>query len=138
MLQVRLNNPSLILTPVSEGEKDVMSDESIYVLYKLPESEDINIGMMSSSVRKYSPGLANIWHLDSATSYAFFHNGGSGLEDNAHRLTDRPVYKIAPTDDRKVGGYSILNATEENGLGIALEDIVDEGFPITRDISRTK
>lgn len=138
MLQVRLKNPSLILTPVSEGEKDVMDLESIYVLYRLPESDDINIGMMSPITRKYSPSLANVWHLDSATSYAFFYNGGASLEENASRFTDRPVYKVAPSDDRKVAGYSVLNATEENGLEISLEDVVDGDGPLTKRNTLTR
>lgn len=129
MLEVRLNNPSLILTPISDVEQETMDDESMYVLYKLPESEDINVGMMSSSMRKYFPATANIWYLDRATALAFFHNGGRSLEESASRITDRPVYKIYPTDNRKVGAYSIINGTEENGLDIPLEDVVNGNYP---------
>lgn len=135
MLNVRLRNPDIILTPINEEEKkqlesDFMGDESIYVLYRLPDSEGIHIGMMSSSARKYAPSIANIWDLDKAISMAFFYNGCQELESNASQITDRPVYRISPTDDRMVLGYDVLNVTLENGLGIPLENVVDGKYTL--------
>jgi len=133
MVSVRLKNPDIILTPITDEEKeqfenDFMGDEHIYVLYRLPNSEEIYIGMMSSSMRKYFPSIANIWNLSSATSMAFFYNGGSKLERIASQITDRPVYRVRPSDDRRVSGYDVLNGTLENGLGIRLEDMVDGNY----------
>ena len=107
-----------------------MGDERIYVLYRLPNSEGIHIGMMSSSMRKYFPSIANVQNLESATSLAFFYNGCSELESSASQITDRPVYKVRPSDDRMVYGYDVLNGTTENGLRIQLEDIVDENYTL--------
>ncbi len=131
MLRVRLNNPGIILVPISNREKEQLErakdigDENIYVLYKLPDSEIIQIGMMSSFVRRHSPSLANISYLDSATSKAYFYGGGSKLESNAMRITDRPVYRIIPSGKRTVSGYEVLNGTLENGLAILLDAVVD-------------
>lgn len=138
MISVRLKNPELILTPITDGEreaaeKEFMGDESIYVLYKLPSSGNIHIGMMSSSVRKYCPGVANVWNLDKATSMAFFHNGGSSLENNAREITDRPVYRIVPTDDRVVAECRILNSTSENSLEILLDDVVEGRYSVNSE-----
>ena len=121
----------IILIPISDREKEQLEknkdigDENIYVLYKLPDSEKIQIGMMSSLVRSYSPSLANIRYLDSATSKAYFYGGGSKLESNAMRITDRPVYRIIPSDKRTVSGYEVLNGTIDNGLAILLDFVVD-------------
>lgn len=135
MLSVRLKNPDIILTPITEEEKtqiesEFMGDESIYVLYKLPDSDAMHIGMMSSSMRTHFPGTANIWYLSEATSKAFFYNGCSELEEKAQGITDRPVYRVRPTDDRVVAGYDILNGTPDNGLRIFLEDVVDGQYSI--------
>ena len=135
MVSVRLRNPDIILTPITDEEKalfekDFMGDESIYVLYRLPNSEGVHIGMMSSSMRKYFPTTANVWKLDNATSKAFFYNGCSELEKNALAITDRPVYRVRPSDDRMVSGYDVLNGTPENGLRIWLEDVVDGNYTI--------
>ena len=135
MVSVRLRNPDIILTPITDEEKkqfesDFMGDESIYVLYRLPNSEGIHIGMMSSSMRKYFPSTANVWNLDSATSLAFFYNGCSELESSASQITDRPVYIVRPSDDRMVSGYDVLNGTPENGLRIWLEDVVDGNYTL--------
>lgn len=135
MLSVRLKNPDIILTPITEEEKtqiesEFMGDESIYVLYKLPDSDAMHIGMMSSSMREYFPGTANIWYLSEATSKAFFYNGCSELEEKAQGITDRPVYRVRPTDDRVVAGYDILNGTPDNGLRIFLEDVVDGQYSL--------
>ncbi len=135
MTSVRLRNPDIILTPITEEEKiqiesGFMGDESIYVLYRLPSSDAVEIGMMSSSMRKYFPATANVWYLDKATSKAFFYNGCFELEEEAEEVTDRPVYRVRSTDDRLVAGYDVLNGTPENGLNISLEDVVDGGYTI--------
>ena len=135
MLSVRLRNPDIILTPINDEEKKqlesgFMGDESIYVLYRLPDLEGIHIGMMSSSMRKYAPSTANIWNLDRAISMAFFYNGCQELENNASQITDRPVYRIRPTDDRMVYGYDVLNTTFENELEIPLENVVDGKYTL--------
>ena len=65
------------------GKKEIeerTGNENIYILYRLPNSEGIHICMMSSSMRKYYPAIANVWNIGSATSFAFFYNGGSDLE----------------------------------------------------------
>ena len=145
MVGVKLKNPDIILMPISNEEKEkyeneFMDDESIYVLYRLPDSEEIQIGMMSTSMKKYFPSTANVWQLDNATSRAFFYNVASDLEIGAMKITDRPVYRIRPSDDRTVAGYDVLNGTPENELRICLEDVVDGRYTINSDIStvRTK
>lgn len=145
MVGVKLKNPDIILMPISNEEKEkyeneFMGDESIYVLYRLPDSEEIQIGMMSTSMKKYFPLTANVGQLDNATSRAFFYNGASDLERRAMEITDRPVYRIRPSDDRTVVGYDVLNGTPENELRIWLEDVVDGRYTINSDIStvRTK
>ncbi len=135
MVSVRLRNPDIILMPITDEEKqqfesDFMGDESIYVLYRLPNSEGIHIGMMSSSMRKYCPSIANVWYLDNATSLAFFYNGCLELESSTSQITDRPVYVVRPSDDRMVSGYDVLNGTPENGLRICLEDVVDKNYTL--------
>ena len=140
MVEVRLKNPDIILMPISDEEKEqyekeFMGDESIYVLYRLPDSEEIQIGMMSSSMRKYFPSTANVRQLDNATSKAFFYNGASDLEKKAMGITDRPVYRIRPSDNRTVDGYDVLNGTPENGLRVWLEDVVDGKYTIKADTS---
>ena len=143
MVRVKLKNPDIILMPISNEEKEkyeneFMGDESIYVLYRLPDSEKIQIGMMSTSMRKYFPLTANVWKLDNATSRAFFYNGTSDLERSAMEITDRPVYRIRPSDDRTVIGYDVLNGTPENELRIWLEDVVDGRYTINSDISTVR
>ncbi len=138
MVSVRLRNPDIILTPITEEEKKqieskFMGDESIYVLYRLPDSEGIHIGMMSSSMRKYFPSAANVWNLDNAISMSFFYNGCSKLEEKASEITDRPVYRVRPSDDRMVSGYDVLNGTPENGLRIWLEDVVDGSYTLNAE-----
>lgn len=132
---VSLQNPNIILIPITDEEKKqleskFMGDESIYVLYTLPNSEEIHIGMMSSSMRKHFPATANVWNLENATSMAFFYNGCSELENNASQITDRPVYRVRPTDDRMVSGYDVLNGTSENGLEVVLKDVVDGNYTL--------
>lgn len=139
MVSVRLRNPDIILMPVTDEEaeeisKRFMGDEDIYVLYRLPEVEGIHIGMLSSSMREHFPMIANIWNLDEATSSALFYNGCSELERKAEEVTDRPVYRIRPTDDRMVAGYDVLNGTPENNLRVWLEDVVDGKYTVEPEI----
>lgn len=136
MISVRLKNPEVILTPITEEEKtglekEFMGDENIYVLYKLPDSGNIHIGMMSSSVRKYCPSVANVHQLEKATAMAFFYNGSSTLESNASNVTDRPVYRIVPTEDRVISECQILNGSPDNGLEVFLDDIVEGNYTLT-------
>jgi hypothetical protein len=84
-------------------------------------------------MRKYFPSTANVWNIDSATSMAFFYNGCSELENNASQITDRPVYRVRPSDDRMVSSYDILNGTPENGLRIRLEDVVDGNYTLNSE-----
>ena len=140
-----LKNPNIILMPISEKEKegylnDLLGDESVYVLYKLPESNDIHIGMMSSSIKAYFPSTSNVWRLDEATTKAYFYNGGSVLENKAMEITDRPVYRIRPSDDRIVSGYDVINETPDNGLRICLDDVVDGNYTLNKKgiLSRIK
>ena len=140
---VRLKNPSLILKPITEEEKNAfesefMGDEMIYVLYKKPGSATIHIGMMSSSMQKHFPATANVWGLNEAEASAYFYNGVSALEDMAMQITDRPVYRIEPTDERTVGHYEVLNGTKENGLRVWLDDILDGSYQITPETPTTE
>ena len=137
MIKVGLRNPEIILMPITEREKEKYEkdswDGSLYVLYKTPLSEEIQIGMLSASMQRYFPATANVWNLEYATSKAYFYNGCSELEKNAELVTDRPVYKIRPSDKRTVLGYDILNGTKENGLRVWLEDVVDGTYAIDED-----
>ncbi len=140
-----LKKPNIILMPISEKEKeaylnDFLGDESVYVLYKLPESNDIHIGMISSSMRIYFPLTANALKLDEATTKAYFYNGGAELERKAMEITDRPVYRIRPTDERTVSGYDVINGTPDNGLRIWLDDVVDGNYTLNKKgiLSRIK
>lgn len=130
---VRLQNPNIILTPITEDEKECIDKEDLYVLYKLPDSEQIQIGMLSPSIREHFPSTANIWNLIYATSKAYFYNGGSKLENEASQITERPVYRVSPTDDREVNEYDILNATDENNLAICLKDVVEGNYVVEKN-----
>lgn len=130
MLGVRLKNPGIVLMPITEEEKNSFeSDNSLYVLYKLKDSEDINIGMMASYMQKYYPGLANVFELDNAVTKAFFYSGGSNLKYGADEVNDRPVYIINPDDDRVVDSYEIIN-----NVNVSLEDVVDGNYTIGENI----
>lgn len=135
-LKVNLKNPDIILMPITEEEATHFGsrsygDESIYLLYKTSDSEDvIQIGMLSSSVSKSSPDLANLWRVKDSTDIAYFYSGCIGLEQMAFDITDRPVYRITPNDDRTVSRYTILNATVENGLNVSLDDLLAGKFVI--------
>ena len=135
MVNVKLKNPGIILTPINDEErKQIVSmggDISIYVLYRLPNSEGIHIGMMSPTLRNFFPAIANVRNLEYATSKAFFYTGDDfDLKNNLSQIADRPVYGIRPTDDRMVSDYDVLNGTDENGLNILLEDVVDGNYSV--------
>lgn len=135
MVSVELQNPEIILTPITDREKEqleneFMGDEHLYVLYRLAHSEQIHIGMMSTSTRCYYPAIANVKNLKKATSMAFFYNGGSQLERNVSCIMDRPVYRVQPTDDRTVALYDVMNGTIDNELDISLEDVVDGNYTL--------
>ncbi len=139
---VKLRNPEIILIPITDDEKEkqeqkFMGDDDLYVLYKLPDSDQIQIGMLSSSMREYFPETVNVWDLIYATSKAYFYNGSSQMERDASQITDRPVYRIRPTDDRTVSEYDILNATDENNLSIRLEDVVDGNYMVEKTAPST-
>lgn len=149
-VEVDLEKPKIILAPITDEEKDEFErkpfgDERIYVLYRLPDSDEIHIGMLSTSMRKYFPSLANVWELDKATAMAFFYNGCSDLETAAlkQEVNDRPVYSVSPSEGRTVVGYDVLNGTPENGLSVPLEDVVDGKYTLsaentnTSDVSRS-
>ena len=132
---IRLKNPSIILTPITEEEKDVLTKEfcgdmSIYVLYRRPMHEGIQIGMLSSSMRTHFSSTANYYQVEESEEKAYFYNGCSDLERIATEVTDRPVYKVRPNDDRTVAGYDVLNGTKVNNLRIWLEDILDGSYKI--------
>lgn len=136
---VRLKNPSIVLMPITEEEKEYLENrrfvgnEAIYVLYKLPNIDKIFIGMMAASTTTYFSATENIWNLRYAIEKAYFYNGCSELEKMASEITDRPVYKVKPTDDRLVDSYDVLNGTEENGLLVLLEDVVSGKFQIEEE-----
>ncbi|MCI8347671.1 MAG: hypothetical protein HFJ12_06995 [Bacilli bacterium] len=131
-VNVRLRNPDIILIPITEDEKECLDEEDLYVLYKLPDSKQIQIGMLSPSMREYFPSTTNIWNLIYATSKAYFYNGGSELEAESSQITERPVYRVGPTDDRTVNEYTILNATDENNLSICLKDVIEGNYIVEK------
>ena len=49
-------------------------------------------------------------------------------------VTDRPVYRIRTTDGRTVAGYDVINGTNENGLRIWLDDVVEGKFTINPEL----
>ena len=140
MINLKLKNSSIILMPITNEEKlllenNFMNNEDIYVLYRLPDLNGIHIGMVSSLMKNYFPTTANVGTLNDAISKSFFYNGGSNLANNASKITDRPVYRIKPSDDRMVLDYEVLNNTSENGLNINLEDIVDGHYTLNAEKS---
>lgn len=135
-LNLKSKNAGIVLMPITEEEiklieKNPCGDEFIYILYKTTDDNDaIQIGMLSSSISKYSPDLANLWRLKDSTTMAYFYNGCSELSTIASGIIDRPVYRIIPKEDRTVDEYTILNATSNNGLDVSLSDVVDGKFKI--------
>jgi len=132
---IKLKNPSIILTPITEEEKEVltkqfMGEEDIYVLYRRPMCESVQIGMLSTSMRKYFSSTANYYGVEESNEKAYFYNGGSNLKTIAKEITDRPVYEVRPDNDRTVSGYNVLNGTRINNLRIWLNDILDGSYKI--------
>lgn len=123
MLQVRLKNPTLIITPVSQEElKKGFSWASTYVLYKNSQGE-VEIGI--PDMMEYSPSTANMYGFGEATEKAFFYNGGPSLVESATSISDRPIYSIQISDDRKVAGYDIIN-----NVDVKLSDVLNGSFKV--------
>lgn len=126
MIQVRLKNPTLIITPVSEEElEEGFGWASTYVLYKNSQGE-VEIGI--PDMMEYSPSTANMYGFGEATEKAFFYNGGSRLVESASTINDRPIYAIQPSDDRKVAGYDIIN-----NVDVKLSDVLNGSFKVVSD-----
>lgn len=126
MIQVRLKNPTLIITPVSEEELEKgFGWASTYVLYKNSQGE-VEIGI--PDMMEYSPSIANMYGFGEATEKAFFYNGGSSLIEAAPTINDRPIYSIQPSDDRKVASYDIIN-----NVDVKLSDVLNGSFKVVQD-----
>ena len=133
--------PIITLLPITKLErirfKDETASENVYVLYKLDESDQIQIGMVSEIMRRYFPIESNMDNLDKAIAKQYFVNGGKNLLSIASSITDRPVYIITPTIERTVKTYSIVNATIDNGLDVSLNDKILGNYKVqdTNDYS---
>lgn len=126
MIQVKLKNPTLIITPVSQEElENGFGWGSTYVLYKNSHGE-IEIGI--PDMMEYSPTTANMYGFGEATEKAFFYNGGSSLVESAASINDRPIYAIQSSDDRKVAGYDIIN-----NIDVKLSDVLNGNFKVVSD-----
>lgn len=104
----RLKNPTIIAMPLREDEVEKYSSgfSDLYLLYR-NERGEIEIGI--PSMQKYFPETGNMYGSRMATQKAYFYCGASKLKSEAQEVTDRPVYEIYPSDDRKVENYKILN-----------------------------
>lgn len=121
MINVKLNNSTMILTPLTEEEaKNNFGFAKIYVLYVNPLKE-VEIGI--PDMEKYDRSLGNMHGIENATKKAYFFNGGTFLKMKASEVTDRPVYEVLSTDDRKVVACSIIN-----NVNIGLTDILNDKF----------
>ncbi len=126
MIQVKLKNHTLIITPVSQEELEKgFGWGSTYVLYKNSQGE-VEIGI--PDMMEYSPTTANMYGFGEATEKAFFYNGGSTLVESASSINDRPIYAISPSSDRKVAGYDIINSVD-----IKLSDVLNGSFKVAPD-----
>ncbi len=122
-VRTRLRNPELIVTPISfEEANEDLGFSSLYVLYK-NENNEIEIGM--PDMMSYFPALGNMYGYEAATEKAFFYNGASDLEEMASTISDKPVYRIQPSDDRKVESYDIIN-----GVDVKLDDVLNGNFKV--------
>ena len=132
MIQVKLQNPTLIITPVSEEEvKKGFGWASLYVLYKNKYGE-VEIGI--PDMVEYFPVKANMFGFGEATEKAFFYNGGSSLIESAPTTNDRPIYAIQTSDDRKVAAYDIIN-----NVDVKLSDVLNGNFKvITEKVDENK
>lgn len=126
MIQVRLKNPTLIITPVSQEElNEGFGWGSLYALYK-NENGEVEIGI--PDMIEYFPEKANMFGFSDATEKAFFYSGGSRLIEAAPTINDRPIYSIQPSDDRKVEEYDIIN-----NVNVDLSDVLNGTFKVTTD-----
>ena len=132
MIKVNLNNPTIILTPLSEEEAENKFDfASLYVLY-VNYFNDVEIGI--PDMKEYSYFLANMQGLKDATKKAYFYSGGNSLKMKASEITDRPVYEVLPSDDRKVVACNIIN-----NVNIGLTDVLNGKFqPENKENKKTK
>lgn len=121
MINVKLNNPPIILTPLTEEEaKNNFGFAELYVLYLNPLKE-VEIGI--PDMEKYDYYLSNMDGIENATKKAYFFNGGIYLKMKASEVTDRPIYEVFSTDDRKVVASSIIN-----NVNIGLTDVLNGKF----------
>ena len=121
MINVKLNNPPIILTPLTEEEaKNNFGFAELYVLYLNPLKE-VEIGIPDKE--KYDYYLSNMDGIENATKKAYFFNGGTYLKMKASEVTDRPIYEVFSTDDRKVVASSIIN-----NVNIGLTDVLNGKF----------
>lgn len=121
MINVKLNNPPIILTPLTEEEaKNNFGFAELYILYLNPLKE-VEIGI--PDMEKYDYYLSNMDGIENATKKAYFFNGGTYLKMNASEVTDRPIYEVFSTDDRKVVASSIIN-----NVNIGLTDVLNGKF----------
>lgn len=126
MIQVRLKNPTLIITPVSQEElNEGFGWGSLYALYK-NENGEVEIGI--PDMIEYFPEIANMSGFSDATEKAFFYSGGSRLIESAPTINDRPIYSIQPSDDRKIEKYDIIN-----NVNVKLSDVLNGTFKVTTD-----
>lgn len=121
MINFKLNNPPIILTPLTEEEaKNNFGFAELYVLYLNPLKE-VEIGI--PDMEKYDYYLSNMDGIENATKKAYFFNGGTYLKMKASEVTDRPIYEVFSTDDRKVVASSIIN-----NVNIGLTDVLNGKF----------
>lgn len=121
MINVKLNNPPIILTPLTEEEaKNNFGFAELYILYLNPLKE-VEIGI--PDMEKYDYYLSNMDGIENATKKAYFFNGGTYLKMKASEVTDRPIYEVFSTDDRKVVASSIIN-----NVNIGLTDVLNGKF----------
>lgn len=123
-------NECIVLTPISKEEKDYAEStpygaDHLVALYQLPDSDEIQIGLLSPTMKRFFSAKANVENLKYATNVAYFHNGYTELGDMSGTRVDRPVYLVYPTRRNTVRTARILNANYENGLAIPLKDIVN-------------
>ena len=126
MVSVRLKNPNLVLTPISEveAEKD-LGYTGLYVLYK-DSKGTIQVGI--PDMGRYSARLANMSGYEAATEKGFFYNGSQKLIDNAENIKDRPVYVLEVDDHRQVVNWASINDVD-----VSLDDTLNGTFQITED-----
>ena len=138
---IKIDNSTLILTPITSDEIERLNNipfgnESLYVLYTLPNSNMINIGNMGTTLNEYFPELANISKLDQAINKAFFYNGDTLLAQTATKVIDRPVYAIFKSRNSTVLKYVMLNKNECE-LSLSLKDIIDGKLKINSENKKT-